>query len=235
MKVKRIPGIVVTLTDGTLPTPTDKVLLDSEGFPWLVDSINGNDIRIVPAREPSPQEVYELVPFDVGAPRAKFNRLVDYMSCVEALDLEIKEVQISPDTVLAGYPKEFPTSLCTSGHMLGLDEVVLVTNHDGYHVSWGPLPLSPMKTRVPWPFAASITSSVRRVFMEPQGKGHGSTVRVRDEHFRYDLHTPQDALRFALTVVANGWEFAVKECCPHGVLLADGGAPRAFNEFEVGG
>jgi hypothetical protein len=209
MKVKRIPGITIEV-ESTEGLSAQEVILDQNYYPWHIRKLDHGSgvIRIEPARSDTPpDDPREIYLYEGAARRARFARLVEYMAHIEALDLEIMEVQLGRDTAL-----EIPegVKIPTQEHgTVNPEFVVLVTRYGdskGTRIQWGPLPLYALTTPSRWPFKAILRSSKRDVCIDISPGGFD----VHDDAFHTYCKTIHDALALAGTVIESGWENALR-------------------------
>lgn len=189
------------------------VVLDQDGFPWGIEFFNGGKVGLKPLRPNPPTEVSQIFNYDERKPVAVAKRIYDYIAALEALDWEIQTVFLHPDDAV-------PLNLA---NRVKADEGATkgTVNITAGGFVWGPLPLSPMESPAKWPFPGYTGSP--HVTLTPSRYEGQYEIACGPYRLRMGW---RDALEFARTVSAHGWDKAVAQHFPHGARLTAGDMPQ---------
>lgn len=235
---KSEPRLTVTVV-GEQPQEFEggRLLLDQTNFPWEVVGYAEKEVTLRPLRSGMPTEVTEVWPYTSRIAVAQRNRILDYMSQIEACDYEIKTIFACAGDAIepleAIHRRDDPsvkqgTVFITAGGFL-----------------WGPLPISPLEKPARWPYPAVIKTTGRSVYVRPTGGNRCDVVSVPTNlveppppqtpaeelvrNIEGILGIPPggvsinlewgEALAFATSAAELGWERAVALHFPRGLRL----------------
>ena len=195
------------------------------------------EVTLRPLRADMPWDVSEVWPYSARLSVAQRNRILDYMSQIEACDFEIK-------TVFACAEDSIDLSAAIPRKNDQVKPGVVFITAGGF--LWGPLPISPLEKAASWPYQAAIKTSGRSVYVEPVWvnrcdvisvptdgvplpeksedaveqlyRNVGDALSVPPGSVRINLEWGE-ALAFARSAAELGWERAVALHFPKGLRL----------------
>jgi len=136
-------------------------LLDQSGFPWECAGCQGKEVSLKPLRNNPPTWVKDLWAYEERLPVAQRNRVLDYMSQLEANDWQIEAVHMHADEKVEALDA-IPRVLDPTPSM---GKVMIEAG--GF--TWGPLPVTPLEMPLQGPFPGVIRGAERTVTIEPTG------------------------------------------------------------------
>ena len=210
------------------------ILLDQSGFPWKLHDnyeVDANWAMVEPVRErkPNAPKISTLVPYDEGLAQAYLNRVFDYMSRVEALDLTIKKIRSGTWFQEWAASDWVTTPDNNFNHDIGETPKDTVTFTDSNGMSWGPLDCNPLVEPDEWPFRGSALS----------GELYYIPIRYRKEawtitlgNLSLDVLSTQDLVTWVENLLIYGWFETIQKLCPKGMMLSHPGrgVPSAVDE-----
>jgi hypothetical protein len=212
----------------------DVVLLDQSGFPWKLHDnyeVDGYWAMLEPLRErkfDSPK-ISTLVPYDEGVAAAYLDRVFNYMSRVEALDVEIRKIRSGT------WFHDWASNdwLIDPVHDFNQDLEVTpkdtVTFADSRGMSWGPLNCDPMVEPATWPFSGSALSG-NLVFTPIEHHKEAWTIKFGE--LNLDVFSVSDLITWVENLIIYGWFETIQKLCPNGMKLSHPGrgVPSAIDE-----
>ena len=213
------------------------ILLDQDGFPWKLHEnyeVDAYWAMVEPLRERNfnSPKISTLEPYDEGLAKAYLNRVFDYLSRVEALDLGIKRVR-SGTWFQEWASNEWVTDPAHDfNHDVGTTPKDTITFTDSSGMSWGPLNCNPLIEPTAWPFPGSALFSGDLTYTPIKHRKDAWTIKFGNlslDVFSFlDLHT------WVENLMIYGWFETIQRLCPNGMQLSHPGHgfPSAGNVTE---
>ena len=230
----------VTQSNG-LPINQGVQFLDQSGFPWEVHTSSDTEILLRPMRKRPTQhhKVSGLVPYDDGFNDCYLDRIVDYMSTIEALDREIKQIKtefVGDNWRTGKFNGWFDNSDLAKTNFIQDPSLpkntVVITDCTG--VAWGPLICDPMSKPKEWPFKGRL-GNIKIKPMGRRGTGLGSEFNWLVELEPLAVEVDQGQMWSVIeTLNSEGWMNMIRAIFPGGLKLVKDfyTAPRGEDEEE---
>jgi hypothetical protein len=220
-----------------LPTPPmwrpEQTLLDQNGFPWKLHDnyeVDGYWAMLEPLRKrPHDIQISTLVPFEEGVAEAYLNRVIEYISKIESLDLEIKKIR-SGTWFGEWAASEWVTNPSSDfRHDLEVTPNDTITFTDSLGMEWGPLNCSPLVEPVEWPFPGGIRAD--GLTWRPKCK---EIWTVKMGPLQMDVYSIHDLNVLVADLHQHGWLETIKRRYPDGMKLEDPkkGPPQGLPDVE---
>lgn len=209
-------------------------LLDGTGFPWAIHAILEDGLLLMPMRDlPSVgHQIGTLVPYKEGTAEAYLHRIFDYMSRVEALDLNI--IRIRSGTWFESWGDNQwvadPHHDFKHDATVAPKDTVVFTDSQG--IEWGPLPCDLAVAPDGWPFRGGIRS--KGLTFEPI-EGPGELWTIKMSPFETNIQGVGKLIQIVLELNEYGWLEMVRRNYPNGMcLIKDRSVPHAFIDVTKG-
>ena len=210
----------------------EAVLLDQSGFPWKIHDnyeVDGYWAMLKPMRKrPTITIISTLIPFEEGLAQAYLNRIFDYMSRVESLDLEIRRIR-SGTWFQEWVANDWVTDPNHNfNHDVDESPIDTVTITDSRGMSWGPLNCNPMVAPDEWPFRGNSGIGITYTPIS----NHKEAWNIKLGNLMFDVYNTQDLIMWVEHLSLYGWFETIQKLCPKGMVLShpEQGVPSAVDE-----
>jgi hypothetical protein len=195
---------IVSLGKTPLAWEVNDWLLDSSGFPWAVHAIlDGNgSLLLMPLRDLPAlgHQIGTLIPYEEGIAANYLNRVFDYMSHIESLDLTVKSVRSGDWFESWGENEWVVDHDFKQDTTVAPNNTVVITDCNG--IEWGPLPCDLAVAQDTWPYRGGIKS--HDITFEPH-KGHSDWWTLKMGKLQIDVHGSARLTQLILDLRDNGW------------------------------